>query len=341
MMSTSVSQNPHEPIGIVLVNLGTPASFQAKDIRSYLNEFLSDQRVVELPKLLWQPILKGFVLPFRPRHLVEKYREVWMDGGSPLLVYSQQQAQALQDYLRQHLTGQEVWVELAMRYGEPDLAQTMQKLRDKGCDRLLIVPMYPQYAGSTTATIVDRIADILKPMREQPDLRYIKRFARHPAYIKALAHKVETFWQAHGVPQKLLLSFHGLPQRTVDEGDPYQVDCLSTTQLLREALSAYNVPIEASFQSQFGKAKWIGPATQATLESYPEQGVKEVDVMCPGFVADCLETLEEIQLGCADAFRLKGGQQFRYIPCLNNDAVWIEALGTMVSEHLQSWPTTK
>lgn len=340
MMSTATSTAQPAPIGVVLVNLGTPASYQAKDIRSYLNEFLSDQRVVELPKLLWQPILKGLVLPFRPRHLVEKYQAVWMEGGSPLFVYSQAQAQALQAYL-QAQCATPVLVSLAMRYGEPDLAKVMQDLQAQACERLLIVPMYPQYAGSTTATIVDRIADILKPMREQPDLRYIKRFARHPAYIQALAHKVEAFWQANGTPQKLLLSFHGLPQRTVDEGDPYQEDCLSTTQLLTQALSAYNVPIEASFQSQFGKAKWIGPATQATLESFPAQGVTSVDVMCPGFVADCLETLEEIQLGCAEAFHQKGGQQFRYIPCLNDDAVWIEALGTMVLEHLQSWPTTK
>ena len=337
MMSIPQSASKQEPIGILLINLGTPASYQAKDIRAYLNEFLSDPRVVELPKLLWQPILKGFVLPFRPRHLVEKYRLVWMQGGSPLWVYSQAQAQALQA----RFAPEQVIVDVAMRYGEPDLGKTLRRLQAQGCDRILIVPMYPQYAGSTTATIVDRIADILKPMREQPDLRYIKCFARHPGYIQALAHKVSSFWQAHGTPQKLLLSFHGLPQRTVDEGDPYQKDCLSTTQQLREALSAYNVPIEASFQSQFGKAKWIGPATQATLESYPAQGVTSVDVMCPGFVADCLETLEEIQLGCAEAFHQHGGQQFRYIPCLNDDAVWIDALGTMVSEQLQSWPSTK
>ena len=340
MMSTAPANSnktKQDPIGVLLINLGTPSSYQAKDIRSYLNEFLSDQRVVELPKLLWQPILKGFVLTLRPRHLVEKYREVWMPGGSPLLVYSQAQAQALQTRFAQD----NVIVEFAMRYGEPDLAQAMQRLQAQGCDRILIVPMYPQYAGSTTATIVDRIADILKPMREQPDLRYIKSFARHPQYIQALAHKVSAFWQEHGVPQKLLLSFHGLPQRTVDEGDPYQKDCLSTTQQLREALSAYNVTIEASFQSQFGKAKWIGPATQATLESYPAQGTTSVDVMCPGFVADCLETLEEIQLGCAEAFHQKGGKQFRYIPCLNDDEVWIDALSTMVTEQIQSWPSTK
>lgn len=336
-MSIDSTATEHEPIGVLLINLGTPASCQVKDIRSYLNDFLSDPRVVELPKLIWQPILKGVVLPFKPRHLAEKYEQIWMEGGSPLLVYSQAQVLALQE----KLADQHVIVDLAMRYGEPDLAKALERLRQQACDRILIVPMYPQYAGSTTATIIDRLGDILKPMREQPDIRVLKRFARHPAYIQALTHKVEQFWQTHGVPEKLLLSFHGLPQKTVDDGDPYRKDCLSTAELLRTALHAYNVPIETSFQSQFGKAKWIGPATQATLESYPALGIRSVDVMCPGFIADCLETLEEIQLGCAEAFHQKGGERFRYIPCLNDDVVWIEALSTMVSEQLQSWPTTQ
>ncbi len=322
-----------QPIGVLLVNLGTPASYQVADIRRYLNEFLSDTRVVELPKFLWQLILKGVVLPFRAPKLVEKYKEIWMDGGSPLLVYTQAQGEAL----AHKFADENIIIEIAMRYGEPDLEKAILGLREKGCERILVVPMYPQYAASTTATLFDRVAQISKKMRDQPDYRFIKRYAEHPAYIASLAHKVEEFWRLNGVPQRLLLSFHGLPQRSVDLGDPYYDDCHKTAALLREALKTYNVEIEVSFQSQFGKAKWISPATQTVLEQYPDQGVHNVNVMCPGFAADCLETLEEIQLGCAEAFKAKGGQQFRYIPCLNADPMWIDALAKIVKDRLGSW----
>ncbi|NEN75000.1 ferrochelatase [Pelistega sp. NLN82] len=323
----------NNPIGVLLVNLGTPASPTVKDIRRYLKAFLSDPRVVELPKWLWQGVLHTIVLPFRAPKLVEKYEVIWLKEGSPLLVYTQAQSQAL----AQQLASDHVIVDFAMRYGEPDLAKAIQGLQQKGCERILIVPMYPQYAASTTATLFDRVAEISKTMRNQPDYRFIKRYAEHPAYIQSLHHKVAHFWQENGRPDQLLLSFHGLPQRSVDLGDPYYDDCQKTAEALRVSLQAEGVPIAVSFQSQFGKAKWIGPATQATLESYPAKGIKRVDVMCPGFAADCLETLEEIQLGCAEAFKQKGGEQFRYIPCLNDDPVWIDALATIVKERLGSW----
>lgn len=326
-------KNVNQVIGVLLVNLGTPATYQAADIRRYLNDFLSDPRVVELPKPLWQIILKCLVLPFRAPKLVKKYQEIWLEGGSPLLVYTKAQAEGL----AAKLANENVVVDMAMRYGEPDLEQSILRLQSKGCERILIVPMYPQYAASTTATLFDKVAEISRKMRNQPDYRFIKRYAEHPAYIQSLKSKVEQFWQAHGVPERLLLSFHGLPQKSVDLGDPYQSDCLKTAEALRVALQNYNVPIDVSFQSQFGKAKWIEPATQATLESYPKQKVYNVDVMCPGFAADCLETLEEIQLGCAQAFKDSGGKQFRYIPCLNADPEWIDALATIVRDRLGSW----
>lgn len=322
-----------DKIGVLLVNLGTPASYQVADIRRYLNEFLSDPRVVELPRILWQVILKCAVLPFRAPKLVEKYKAIWLDGGSPLLVYTRAQAQGIAE----KLAAENVVVDMAMRYGEPDLKQAIVGLREKGCERILIVPMYPQYAASTTATLFDKVAEISRKMRDQPDYRFIKRYAEHPAYIACLKHKVERFWQTHGKPERLLLSFHGLPQRSVDLGDPYYNDCQKTVACLREALQEHEVSIEISFQSQFGKAQWIGPATQKTLENYPEKGVTHVDVMCPGFAVDCLETLEEIQLGCAEAFIAKGGKQFRYIPCLNDDPEWIEALTEIVKGRLGSW----
>ena len=321
--------------GVLLVNLGTPSSFAARDIRRYLAEFLSDKRVVELPAVLWQPILRGVILPFRSRKLVHKYQQVWMEGGSPLLVHSLAQAQKLAEgFASQNLP---VPVALAMRYGKPSLASALESLRQQNCERILVVPMYPQYAASTTATILDKIARIAAGFRDQPEFRFIKRFYHEPGYINALVTKIKAFWQLNGKPQRLLLSFHGLPQRSVNQGDPYFKDCEGTLHLLRQALAGEGVKIDASFQSRFGAEKWLEPATQATLEAYPAKGVKRVDVICPGFVADCLETLEEIQLECAGAFQQAGGEQFRYIPCLNSDEQWIHGLDGIIKRHLQGW----
>ncbi len=321
--------------GVLLVNLGTPSSFSAKDIRRYLAEFLSDKRVVELPAILWQPLLRGVILPLRSRKLVHKYQQVWMEGGSPLLVHSLAQAQKLAEgFARQNLP---VPVALAMRYGKPSLATALENLRRQNCERILVVPMYPQYAASTTATILDKIASIMAGLRDQPEFRFIKRFYGEPGYINALTNKTKAFWQVNGKPQRLLLSFHGLPQSSVDQGDPYYKDCMGTLHLLRQALADEGVEIDCSFQSRFGAQKWLEPATQATLEAYPAKGVKRVDVICPGFVSDCLETLEEIQLECASAFKEAGGEQFRYIPCLNSDEQWIQGLDGIVKRHLQGW----
>lgn len=333
----NIINKPHQDMkaGVLLVNLGTPSSYSASDIRRYLAEFLSDKRVVELPSLLWQPILRGVILPFRSRKLVHKYQQVWMEGGSPLLVHSLAQAQKLADgFARQNLS---IPVELAMRYGKPSLAAAIESLRQQHCERILVVPMYPQYAASTTATILDKIARIVADFRDQPEFRFIKRFYNEPGYIMVLLNKIRTFWQVNGKPQRLLLSFHGLPQRSVDQGDPYYKDCKGTVHLLKQALADEGVEIDFSFQSRFGAQKWLEPATQETLESYPAKGVKRVDVICPGFVADCLETLEEIQLECASEFKKAGGEQFRYIPCLNSDEEWVNGLDGIVKRHLQGW----
>ena len=321
--------------GVMLVNLGTPSSYSAADIRQYLAEFLSDKRVVELPALLWQPILRGVILPFRSRKLVHKYQQVWMEGGSPLLVHSLNQAKKLNEsFKRQNLP---VPVEVAMRYGKPSLATALENLRQQQCERILVVPMYPQYSASTTATIFDKIACLFSRLRDQPEYRFVKRFYAEPGYINALANKVKAFWQINGKPQRLLLSFHGLPQRCVNKGDPYFKDCEATLHLLKQALADEGVEIDLSFQSRFGKEKWLEPANQQNLEAYPAKGIKRVDVMCPGFVADCLETLEEIQLECANEFMAAGGEQFRYIPCLNSDEEWVQGLEDIVKRHLQGW----
>lgn len=326
-------------VGVLLVNLGTPATATAGDIRRYLAQFLSDQRVVELPAALWQIILRCFVLPFRPRKLVPKYASIWMDQGSPLLVYSQAQAQGLQQQLQAH--GHSIPVRLAMRYGKPAMHDVLNELTALGCERILMVPMYPQYAASTTATAVDELNRYLRKRRNQPETRFIKSFCQHPAYIQPLVQSIQRHWQQHGKPQRLLLSFHGIPRRSVVAGDPYYRECMLTTAAVREALIDADVPVFASFQSRFGADQWLEPYTEPTLRQWAKEGVQSVQVACPGFLADCLETLEEIQQECRDAFLEEGGQNFSYIACLNDDKDWIAGLSDIVLQNLGGWELPK
>ena len=325
---------PHGPLGVLLVNLGTPDAPTPASIRRYLIEFLSDRRVIEIPQWLWQPILRTVVVLRRPHALAPRYREIWLEEGSPLLVYSQRLAQGLQ----QHLGGEDaVRVGLAMRYGNPSVASAMDALRAQGCERMLVVPMYPQYAASTTATAVDKVAAYAARLRNQPELRFLKRYNTLPAYIDALAESVRRHWDEHGMPDRLLLSFHGLPRVTVARGDPYHRDCMETAQALRGRLGPDGHLVHVSFQSRFGAQEWLKPYTEPTLRAWAREGVQRVDVMCPGFLADCLETLEEIQMQCRDAFLSEGGQAFRYIPCLNGDARWAEGFASFIRQSLAGW----
>lgn len=328
---------PSGPVGVMLVNLGTPATPTPRDIRRYLAEFLSDPRVIEIPRYLWLPILHVLVLARRPRRLQPRYEGIWMEGGSPLLVYSRRQAEGVQAALQAR--GMDVRVELAMRYGEPSIAQTITQLRKQGCERILTVPLYPQYAASTTATVVDAVGRHLGKLRDQPELRYIKRFHDAPGYIDALAQQISDYWQANGRPQKLVMSFHGLPRYSIELGDPYYRDCLETARLLQERLALPPEQVEVTFQSRFGAARWLEPYTEPTLKTLAAQGVTDVDVICPGFLADCLETLEEISQECREAFLEAGGRQFRYIPALNDHPAWIAGLTDLVDNHLQGWDT--
>ena len=321
--------------GVVLINLGTPARPDAASIRAYLSEFLSDPRVVEIPKVAWQTVLNLAVLPLRPARLVPKYKAIWMDEGSPLLVYGQRLAQGVQAQLDREQVA--ATVVLAMRYGEPSMTRAFAQLRDAGCERVLVVPLYPQFAASTTATIFEKTMAIHAQQRDMPELRFVKRFHALPGYLDTLAQNVRDYWRDNGKPQQLLLSFHGLPQRSVDRGDPYLQDCLATAEALRERLAVEGVPIDIAFQSRFGKAQWLTPATLSVLQAYPGDNVRHVDVLCPGFVADCLETLEEIRIECARAFMQAGGAQFRYIPCLNDDPAWVQALAGMIRQHIRGW----
>ncbi len=323
------------PIGVLLINLGTPDEPTAGAIRRYLGEFLSDPRVIEIPPWLWQPILRAFILTRRPRALAPRYKEIWLDRGSPLLVWSQAQAQGVQDNLAAQ--GVPARVELGMRYGNPSIADALARLRAAGCQRILTLPMYPQYAASTTATAVNSVALYAAKLRDQPELRFVKRYHDDPGYIDALAEQLRRYWAANGKPERLLLSFHGLPRRTVEQGDPYYRDCMETAALLKRRLGEDADRVHVSFQSRFGAEKWLEPYTEPTLRQWARQGISQVDVMCPGFLADCLETLEEIQMQCRDAFLSEGGRQFRYLPCLNDDPEWAASLAGIARRHLAGW----
>ncbi|MGB6105851.1 MAG: ferrochelatase [Pusillimonas sp.] len=323
------------PAGILLVNLGTPDEPTPASIRRYLAEFLSDPRVIEIPQWIWQIILRAFILTRRPGALAPRYREIWLEQGSPLLVWSQAQALGVQRHME--ADGFDVRVELGMRYGNPSIASAIDKLRAAGCQRILTVPMYPQYAASTTATAVDRVAAHAARLRDQPELRFVKRYQDDDGYIKALIGQVRQYWDQHGTPQRLLLSFHGLPRRTVEQGDPYYRDCMETALLLKQGLGADGDRVHVSFQSRFGAEKWLEPYTEPTLRQWAREGIGQVDVMCPGFLADCLETMEEIQMQCRDAFLAEGGRQFRYIPCLNDDPVWAAGFARLIGKHLGGW----
>ncbi|WP_432786981.1 Ferrochelatase [Oligella sp. MSHR50489EDL] len=338
--ATSSAPAKSKPIGVLLVNLGTPNEPTPAAVKRYLDEFLSDPKVVELPPFLWRPLLKFVITPRRSKVVAENYRLIWLQEGSPLYVYTKAQAEKLQARLSAAENSRQapVIVDFAMRYGEPRLDERLDSLRARGCESILVVPMYPQFSGSTTGTILDYLGRYNAKLRDPVNFRSIKHYTDHPLYIHALAHSIETYWSQHGQPERLLLSFHGLPQAMVDKGDPYWAHCYLTAELLREVLAAQGLQIDVSFQSRFGKAKWIGPGTEETIRKYARDGIKKIHVICPGFSVDCLETLEEIALGCKAIFEQEeGGEELRYIPCLNADESWIDALQHMVENNLKGW----
>jgi ferrochelatase len=323
--------------GVLLINLGTPDAPTAAAVKPYLREFLGDPRVVEIPRALWWLILNGIILNTRPKKSAEKYAQIWTKEGSPLLVHTQRQARMLKGYLGELLGNAAPVVEFAMRYGSPSVASALEKLKQQNCGRILILPLYPQYAASSTATALDAVFDALRKMRNLPEIRTVRSFHDHPGYIAALAQSVHDDWMRNGRPDKLVMSFHGVPRYTLDKGDPYHCECQKTGRLLAEALGLKPDQYRISFQSRFGRAEWLKPYTTATLEELGKQGVNRVDVICPGFVGDCLETLEEIALEGKASFLGAGGKEFRYIPCLNERDDWILALSDIVSTNLQGW----
>lgn len=323
---------------IVLVNLGTPAAPTAAALRRYLAEFLGDPRVVEIPRLIWWPILHGIILNLRPKKSAAKYATVWMPEGSPLRVHTERQTKLLRGLLGER--GHQVQVTYAMRYGTPALPAVLNELKAAGHQRILILPLYPQYAASTTATVVDVAARWLQRTRNQPEMRFVRDYHRDAAYLDALAASVRRHWQQVGPlgdNDRLLMSFHGLPERSRQLGDPYYDECLTSGQELAERLGLRAEQYQICFQSRFGKAQWLQPYTTATLEKWAHAGIARVDVICPGFAADCLETLEEIALEGRDDFLAAGGKSYHYIPALNEDPAWIEALAQLAERHLAGW----
>ena len=326
-----------ERCAVLLVNLGTPDAPTAAALRRYLAQFLWDRRVVEIPRPLWWLILHGVILRTRPAKSAAKYAAIWTDAGSPLLVWTRRQADALQARLAAQ--GHTVTVRSAMRYGQPAIDQTLDALRAEGVTRVLVLPLYPQYAAATTASTVDAVADWARRARRLPELRFVNHYHDDPAYIAALAASVRAHWAAQGRGHKLVMSFHGVPARSLALGDPYHCECHKTGRLLAEALGLAAADYVLTFQSRLGRARWLEPYTEPTVRQLAAEGVQHIDAICPGFAADNLETLEEIAMEARDAFIAAGGRQFNFIPCLNDNPDWIAALGNLAERHLQGWPT--
>lgn len=323
-------ETPTPRIGVLLVNLGTPDAPDPRAVRRYLKEFLSDPRVVEIPQIVWQPILRGIILNTRPKKSAHAYAQVWSENGSPLAAFTRAQADALRGAF-----GPGVTVDWAMRYGNPAIADRLAAMKAAGCERILIAPLYPQYCAATTATANDSAFAALAAMRWQPALRTLPPYHDDPAYIAALKASVEASLAALDfAPDTLIASFHGMPERTLHLGDPYHCHCQKTARLLAEALGR---PLEVTFQSRFGRARWLEPATDAVLEALPGKGVKKVAILAPGFSADCLETLEELAIRGREAFAAAGGTHFAYLPCLNASPESVTMLRQLLARELAGW----
>ena len=333
--SFSHGQTPRT--AVMWCNLGTPDEPTPKAVRRYLAEFLSDHRVVEIPRLLWMVILHGIILRFRPAKSAAKYASIWTPEGSPLKLWTERQAKLLQGWLGQR--NHQVKVRWAMRYGSTSIASQLDAMKADGVTRVLVVPAYPQYSATTTASVFDAVYAWAQSTRALPELRFINHYHDHPDYISALAASVQRYWKTHGRPDQLVMSFHGVPERTLHLGDPYHCECFKTARLLGQKLGLDKDQYKVTFQSRLGRAKWLEPYTEPTLIAMGQAGVERVDVMCPGFTSDCLETLEEINMEAREAFLHAGGKEFHYIACLNDDPEWITALCNITQQHLQGWPT--
>lgn len=330
---------PHDQpakIGVLITNLGTPEAPTTSALRRYLAEFLSDPRVVEVPRFLWKCILHGIILRVRPKRSAAAYRTVWTDKGSPLLLHTQDQRDALSNSLKENF-GEHILVEFAMRYGQPAITNVVEKMQQAGVRQLLVLPLYPQYSAATTASTFDALAKDFTQRRWLPDLRFISHYHNFSPYIEALAKSVEAHWEQYGKADKLIMSYHGVPLRYLHNGDPYFCECHKTSRLLAERLGLHKDAFLTTFQSRFGREEWLQPYTDETLKSLPEKGVKSVQIICPGFSSDCLETIEEIGEENREYFMEAGGERYDYIPALNASENHMTMLKELVIKHLQGW----
>ena len=335
----SFNHNQKPKIGVLLTNLGTPDAPTKPALKTYLKEFLSDPRVVEIPRLIWWCILNLVILNIRPKRSAHAYQTVWTEQGSPLLVHTKNQTQKIRQQLKAQY-GDDIIIEFAMRYGNPAIGPVIDNMMIQGVTKLLVLPLYPQYSGSTSASTFDAIAADFVKRRNIPELRFIKHYHDFPPYIKALGDKITAHWQTHQAADLLLFSYHGVPKRYLTNGDPYHCECYKTTRLVAQYLGLSEKAYMTSFQSRFGKEEWLKPYTDHTLQALPAKGVKSVQVICPGFSADCLETIEEICIENRDHFIAAGGERYEYIPALNSDDAHIDALVALINNHLQGWQVT-
>ena len=329
-----------ETVGVLITNLGTPESATPAALRKYLAEFLWDPRVVEFPRPLWWLVLHMIILRVRPKSSAATYSKIWTENGSPLMVHTKAQLAGLRDKLISHqLT--DIEIDFAMRYGSPSIESALLGMQKKNVTRLLVLPLYPQYSGSTTGSTFDAVGQVFKKLRWMPELRFINQYADVDDYIHACANRISSHWASKPQSQMLVFSFHGLPKRYLTAGDPYHCQCLKTARLIAQALGLADTQWRVTFQSRFGREEWLQPYTDKTLEAMAKENIKSVDVFCPGFSADCVETLEEIDMLNRDIFMQAGGESFNYIPALNDTDDHIEALYKLISQHLQGWDLTR
>ena len=325
-----------DKVGVLITNLGTPEAPTAPALRTYLREFLSDPRVIEVPRLLWWLILHGVILRVRPRKSAEAYKSVWTESGSPLALHTASQAEALQKRMHEKY-GDQLMLTWGMRYGKPSISHRLHSMLDQGVRKVLVLPLYPQYSASTTGSTFDAIAKDFTQRRWIPDLRFVSQYSDHPLYIDALAASIRRHWQTHGRPDKLVFSYHGIPLRYFKNGDPYHCFCHKTTRLVAEKMNLAQSEYLTTFQSRFGREEWMKPYTDETMKALPSENNHHVQVICPGFSADCLETLEEIAVENKEYFIEAGGETFSYIPALNSEELHINALENILETHLQGW----
>ena len=324
-----------EAVGVLITNLGTPDAPEKKELKVYLNQFLSDPRVIELPKILWQILLKLVILQVRPSKSAKAYKKIWTKNGSPLLDISKRQLEKIK--LSLSTSHPNMIFEVGMRYGNPSIPNALRNLQKQNVRKLLVLPMYPQYCAATTGSTFDEVTNVLQKWRWIPELRFINQYFEDDKYVQALSNSITSFWEKHSKPQKIIFSYHGIPKKYLLNGDPYHCFCLKTTRLVKEKMGLSDDEIMTTFQSRFGKAEWLQPYTSETLKELPKQGIKDIHIISPGFSSDCLETLEELEEENREYFMESGGEQYKYIPCLNDDDEHIDVFVNLIKKNIQGW----